>query len=84
MLDAMPKVVFDLLDHEYWYRLWVLQEIAVSSQMVICCGQSSLSLEAATAIVECLPYPNTQPSGTGADGIEQSMIRQTIDFSRSL
>lgn len=84
MLDAMPKVVFDFLDHEYWYRLWVLQEIAVSSQMVICCGQSSLSLEAATAIVQCLPYLNTQPSGTGADGIEQSMIRQTIDFSRSL
>jgi hypothetical protein len=36
----------DLLARKYWYRIWVVQEIAVSSEIVIFCGERSFSWDA--------------------------------------
>lgn len=80
----MPKFVSDFLGYEYWYRLWVLQEIVVSAEITVLCGRVCLPLEAVIAMLDSLPYLNTQPSGTGADGIEEMMIRETLNNSRSL
>ncbi|KAF1848611.1 HET-domain-containing protein [Cucurbitaria berberidis CBS 394.84] len=37
------KAFDDLFEREYWQRVWVIQEIAASSQVLVCCGQESIS-----------------------------------------
>ncbi|KAK2595337.1 hypothetical protein QQS21_006937 [Conoideocrella luteorostrata] len=33
----------DLFALEYWKRLWIIQEIAASTDVIVCCGQKSIS-----------------------------------------
>ncbi|KAJ4377423.1 hypothetical protein N0V83_000248 [Neocucurbitaria cava] len=37
------KAFDDLFAREYWQRAWIIQEIAASGDILICCGQESIS-----------------------------------------
>lgn len=42
----------DLLLRPYWYRVWIVQEISVSQEIVVCCGQRKFSWGALNDMVE--------------------------------
>lgn len=41
-----------LLEREYWYRAWVVQEILVAREIILVCGTRSVLWDSATTVVE--------------------------------
>jgi hypothetical protein len=41
-MEQMLKSLGKLLGHDYWWRMWVVQEIVLAKNVVICCGDDSM------------------------------------------
>jgi hypothetical protein len=50
-----------LLANHYWYRLWVLQELAVSKHIVVQCGAVTTTFDAIDALVQSVPSKERLP-----------------------
>ena len=63
------EILDDLMNRAYWYRLWILQEIAVSKKVVVQCGPWKLDLLKMEAVIRSTPYfaglSEVQGSNTG-------------------
>lgn len=48
MLSKMPpassywKAYFDFISRPYWRRLWIIQELAMAKELIVCCGSMTL------------------------------------------
>lgn len=53
-IDSSFEALIDLFNHEYWGRLWIIQEISASTDVRIICGEEMLSLrDLDTALQQC-------------------------------
>lgn len=43
--DDIHQPLRDLFRRDYWYRLWIVQEIVLAKQVIVLCGQHCVSLE---------------------------------------
>lgn len=52
---AEREALQDVLDHPYWQRRWIIQEVAVSRTTQIVCGVVSLDLDVMSEVLgECM------------------------------
>ncbi|KAK8016654.1 hypothetical protein PG993_014843 [Apiospora rasikravindrae] len=49
--------ILEVLQKDYWHRIWITQEVALAQRAIVVCGERSLSLDdfegALTAIFQC-------------------------------
>lgn len=67
MLRGLPVLEYDLLDFkahwesvlglcqmEYWGRLWIIQEVLLASQIIVCCGTDTMAWDILNGVREHL------------------------------
>lgn len=49
----------DVLQRDYWHRIWIIQEVTLAKEAFIMCGQRSISLDAFNATFNAIWYCTT-------------------------
>lgn len=66
---------------EYWTRLWIIQEILLATDILICCGDESLSWSALSSFFALLTKPFSSSLETTELSHEMDRIVNAIDDS---
>ncbi|PKS05467.1 hypothetical protein jhhlp_008844 [Lomentospora prolificans] len=61
-----------LFQHEYWMRMWVLQELTVAKSTIICCGGDSIAGETVIRVQKLL-------IGIRGSGLTYSVLLEAMD-----
>ncbi|KAH7389332.1 heterokaryon incompatibility protein-domain-containing protein [Phaeosphaeria sp. MPI-PUGE-AT-0046c] len=57
--DRMHKAMLEVLGNDYWRRTWVLQEVVLAQELVLCCGKHTFSLEEFFSLVKSVQSHET-------------------------
>lgn len=64
--------LWELFNREYWHRLWILQEVALATNICLCCGRHSIGWDiihlARIFMTECTRvgfWPGPRSGGNG-------------------
>ncbi|RYP87384.1 hypothetical protein DL770_004796 [Monosporascus sp. CRB-9-2] len=77
--DEQRASVALLLRREWWTRIWIIQELCLSKEAVVVCGNSSVPWEAMTFAVAELGGPDDSSSDSDDD---DSLERSLAEISR--
>ncbi|SPO03569.1 uncharacterized protein DNG_06252 [Cephalotrichum gorgonifer] len=65
--EDLQTGILNLLQRDYWHRIWIIQEVALANEAIVMCGERSVPLsifdETFTAIWTCkrMGLPRTRP-----------------------
>ena len=81
--DANLVALQHLFVRSYWFRVWVVQEIAVSRKVQIFCGRSTLSWDTLVSATETMS-PNTTIGWTIYDHVSRHpILKRNLSMARS-
>lgn len=75
-LDAIRSMCY----REYWTRLWIIQEVLLSTDILLCCGDESLPWSCLSSFFSILTKPfSSSLEATGLTHKSESLIRAIDD-----
>jgi hypothetical protein len=54
--DSLARGIRELMQREYWHRIWIIQEISLAQEATVLCGEKALPLETFDATFSAVSY----------------------------
>jgi hypothetical protein len=81
--DRYWRAVDKFLRYEYWFRLWIVQEVILATEAFTLCGSKAIMWRQLALILEMLPtFPLDQVSTAAEEAIKHSQIAYATQVAR--